>query len=227
MNEGTFWTLYTESVRFLKKLDLLKEENVHKRVPYSQGCAEYSRGKDYKSLYQNLVDNRDYDILLKDDSMLQMSFNSGESRLMFIQNPLMHISFESFLEEMGLEATQETMGQFHEAFDEDYHQALEGMNLNSGAVYLRYDVDARGRNNNENIHAYTHLHVGLNNSIRIPVSLHLTPLAFTMFVVRHVYYDVWVDAVRTGFIKGGHKAQCQALPPEMWTNEEKLFLYLA
>ncbi len=227
MNEGIFWTSYTESVRFLKKLDLLKEENVHKRVPYSQGCAEYSRGKDYKSLYQNLVDNRDYDILLKDDSMLQMSLNNGESRLMFIQNPLMHISFETFLEEMGLEATQEMMNQLHEAFDEDYHQALEGMNLNSGAVYLRYDVDERGRKNNENIHAYTHLHVGLNNSIRIPVSLHLTPLAFTMFVVRHVYYDVWVHAVRSGFITGGHKAQCQTLPPEMWTNEEKKFLYLA
>lgn len=227
MNEGLFWTSYTESVRFLKKLDLLKEENVHKRVPYSQGCAEYSRGKDYKSLYQNLVDNRDYDILLKDDSMLQMSLNGGESRLMFIQNPLMHISFETFLEEMGLEATQEMTNQLHEAFDEDYHQALEGMNFNSGAVYLRYDVDARGRKNNENIHAYTHLHVGLNNSIRIPVSLHLTPLAFTMFVVRHVYYDVWVDAVRSGLITGGHKAQCQTLPPEMWTNEEKKFLYLA
>ena len=227
MNEGIFWTSYTYSVRLLKKLNLLKEDNVHKRIPYSQNCADYSRGNDYKLLYQSLVDNKDYDILLKDDSMLQMSINSGESRLMFIQNPLMHISFESFLEELGWDATPEMMDQFHEAFYEDYCQALEGMNLNSGAVYLRYDVDARGRTNNENIHAYTHLHVGLNNCIRIPVSLHLTPLAFTMFVVRHVYYDVWVNGVRLGYIKGGHKTQCQALPPDKWTSEEKQFLYLA
>jgi len=227
MNEGAFWSSFTDTVRLLKKLSLLKEENVHKRIPYSQGCAEYSRGKDYKELYQNLVDNRDYDILLKDDSMLQMSINNGESRLMFIQNPLIHISFESFLEEMGWNTLDESMDQLHEVFDEDYYQVLEGMSLNSGAVYLRYDVDALGRKNNENIHAYSHLHVGLNNSIRIPVSMHLTPLAFTMFVMRHVYYDVWATNVRSGFIVGGHKTQCEMLPPDKWTNEEKQFFYLA
>lgn len=226
MNEGTFWSSYTDSVRFLKKLDLLKEENSHKRVPYTQGCAEYSRGKDYKELYQSLADNRDYDVLLKDDSMLQMSINGGESRLMFIQNPLLHVTFESYIEEIGWDKEYLSVEQLHEAFDDDYSQVLEGMKLNSGAVYFRYDVDARGRKGNENIHAYTHLHIGLNNSIRIPVGVHLTPLAFTMFVIRHVYYDIWVNGVRSGAIKSGHKMQCEVLPSDMWTSEEKKFLYL-
>ncbi len=226
MSEGSFWSSYTDSIRFLKQLNLLKEENIHKRVPYTRGCSEYSRGQDYRELYQSLVDNRDYDVLLKDDSMLQMSINQGESRLMFIQNPLIHISFESFIEEMGWDSKSESLEQLHDTFDEDYYQELESMKLNSGAVYFRYDVDARGRENNENIHAYTHLHVGLNNSIRIPVGVYLTPLSFTMFVVRHVYYDVWVNGVRSGFIKGGHKSQCEQLPPDKWTYEEKQFLYL-
>lgn len=226
MNDGTFWSSFSASVRFLKNLDLLKDNNAHKRMSYSAGCAEYSRGKDYQEVYQKLVDNRDYDILLKDDSMFQMNISNGESRLVFIQNPLKHISFETFLENIGWDAEPEMIEQLHEAFDEDYYQTLEGMDLNSGAVYLRYDVDARGRKDNENIHAYTHLHIGINNSIRIPVGIHLTPLAFTMFVVRHVYYDVWVDGVRTEKIKGGHKTNCEELPINVWTDSEKQFLYI-
>lgn len=226
MNDGTFWSSFTASVRFLKKLDLLKDNNAHKRIPYSPGCAEYSRGKDYQDLYQNLVDNRDYDILLKDDSMFQMNITDGESRLMFIQNPLKHISFETFLDGIDWEVESDNMDVLHEVFDDDYHQTLEGMDLNSGATYLRYDVDARGRKDNENIHAYAHLHIGINNSIRIPVGMHLTPLAFTMFVIRHVYYDVWIDGVRSDKIKSGHKTNCEELPSSMWTEEEKKFLYI-
>lgn len=226
MNDGTFWSSYTEAVKFLKKLNLLKDNNAHKRISYSSGCAEYSRGKDYQVLYQNLVDNRDYDVLLKDDSMFQMNITAGESRLMFIQNPLKQISFETFLENIGLEVEPDNMDKLHEFFDDDYHQTLEGMDLNSGAIYMRFDVDARGRKDNENIHAYAHLHIGINNSIRIPVGMHLTPLAFTMFVVRHVYYDVWAESVRTEKIKSGHKTGCEILPGEMWTESEKQFLYI-
>lgn len=226
MNDGSFWSSFSESIRFLKELDLLKDNNAHKRIPYSSGCAVYSRGKDYQELYQNLVDNRDYDILLKDDSMFQMSITAGESRLMFIQNPLKHLSFEAFLESIGWEARFENMDKLHEAFDDDYFQTLEGMDLNTGATYMRFDVDARGRKDNENIHAYAHLHIGINNNIRIPVGMHLTPLAFTMFVVRHVYYDVWVDGVRTKRIKSGHKINCGELPSNMWTDAEKDFLYI-
>jgi len=227
MNEGVFWSSYTESVKFLKDLDILKENNTHKRVSYSPGCAEYSRGTDYKELYQNLVDNRDYDLLLKDDSMFQMSISGGESRMMFIQNPLYYISFDIFLDSIGFEPRPEMMEQLRSLFYEDYRQALEGMKLNSGATYFRYDVDARGRKEKENIHSYTHLHVGLNNKIRIPVGLYLTPLAFTKFVVRHVYYDIWATGIGNGRITAGHKETCGPLPKELWTESERHFLHLA
>lgn len=226
MNEGAFWSSYTEAIRLLKELELLKEDNVHKRIPYSPGCSAYSRSKEYREIYQSLVDFRDYDLLLKDDSMFQMSFGNGEIRLLFIQNPMQYISFESFIENLGWDYNGQNIDELHGVFDDDYSQALEEMDLNKGATYLRYDVDSRGRTDNENIHAYTHLHVGLNNNIRIPVGRYMSPLAFTMFVVRHVYYDVWVDAVRNLKIIFNHKKQCVDLPAELWTVAEKQDFYL-
>lgn len=226
MNEGIFWSSYTESVKFLKNVKLLKENNTHKRMPYSKVIADYSRVLDYKELYQNLVDHRDYDILLIDDSMFQMNIRGEEIRMMFIQNPLLHISFESFLENMGWDVKPEQIDQYHELFYDDYNQTLEGMKLNGGAVYMRYDVDAIGREGNENIHAYTHLHIGINNKIRIPVGVFITPIAFTMFVVRHVYYDNWVDSAKTDYVKKYVK-HCDPLPEELWTERERQQLFIS
>ena len=87
-------------------------------------------------------------------------------------------------------------------------------------------MDQRGRKNNENIHAYSHLHIGLNNEIRIPVGIQITPLAFTMFVVRHVYYDIWVYAVSNSKVDMNHKLKCEELPSDLWTDAEKKMLFL-
>lgn len=226
MTEGVFWSSFTNTVKLLKDLDFLKENNSHKRVPYSPGCPDYSRGGDYKVLYQNLVDNRDYDILLKDDSLMQMSFQNGESRLMFIQNPQMFISFEEFLSSIDLEVHEDQMDEALGLYDDDYHQALECMGLNSGATYMRYDVDSRGRKNKENIHAYTHLHIGLNNNIRIPVGKYMTPFSFTVFVIRHVYLKLWAEGLGKGIIDMNHKHLCEELPLDLWTEIERKDFYL-
>lgn len=226
MNAGTFWSSYTCSVKLLKDLDFLKENNSHKRVPYSPDCPDYSRGGDYKELYQNLVDNRDYDVLLGDDSIMQMRFSQGESRLLFIQNPQKFISFEEYLSCVGLDVLDDQMDEAHAFFDDDYHQALECMSLNNGAVYLRYDVDEQGRKNKESIHAYTHLHIGLNNNIRIPVGKYMTPLSFTVFVIRHVYLELWVEGLKKEIINLDHKHLCEDLPANLWTAEERKDFYL-
>lgn len=226
MTEGAFWSSFSQSISLLKKLRIYKQENSHKRISYSEDCKVYSRGKDYRMLYQQLVDNQDYDILLYDDSMLQMSYENGEYRLLFIQNPLQYISFEEFLVDNGLAELIDDADELYELFHEDYEQTLEGMKLNTGALYLRYDVDSRGRENNENIHAYTHLHVGLNNNVRIPVGCYMSPLAFTLFVIRHVYYDKWVEVVKEGKVAFNHKKQCDFLPDTLWTENEKKDFYL-
>lgn len=226
MNEGLFWSSYNESISLIKQLGLFKDENVHQYIPYSSTCAAYSRGTDYRELYQNFIDNRDYDILLSDDSLIQMSRVNGESRFVYIQNPQRIVSFESFLIDNGFDLTLESVSELKGVFSDDYSQVLEGMPLNSGAVYFRYDEDSRGRKNNENVHAFAHLHVGLNNDIRIPVSVHMIPQAFVAFVIRHVYYDVWTEAIRNSQIALDYKERCPNLPEVLWTEVEKQDFYL-
>ena len=232
MNQGKFNASLDESLALLKDLELLKEVNLHRNYAYSPECSDYSRNTNYRTIYQSLVDFRDYDIQLFDESLLQMSFTNGDCRMLFIQNPMNYLSFIDFISEITdiSELNNEDLGALQFSFEQEYEQSKDEMDLNTSAVYIRYDVDSNGRANNENIHAYTHFHIDINNKIRIPVGVYLTPLAFILFIIRHVYYDTWVKLVRDDYLSNKYldfKKQCEALPVELWTQDEQKALYIS
>lgn len=229
MTPGKFWDSFQQAAAFLRDVKLWKGSNPHKNCPYSTDCKDYSRSEDYQRIYNSLGDLCDYDIILKDNSYFQMCFEGGESRLVFIQCPTEYVSFKEFLKCVFNTKIDDDFAKYcREDYDNDYNQFLSEQKINTGAVYMRYDVDGKGREGNENIHAYTHLHVGLNNNIRIPIGVHITPLVFVMFVVRHVYYDIWASAVRKGKTKTflNAKSQCEELDASVWSSEEKNALFL-
>lgn len=43
----------------------------------------------------------------------------------------------------------------------------------------------------ENFHPVSHLHVGFNTNIRIPISKILNPCQFVDFIVKYFYSDIW------------------------------------
>lgn len=231
MTIGSFWTSFDKSIQLLKESNLFKEDNRHQNYSYSDDCKNYSRSSDYLTIYHSLVNNRDYDLQLQDESLLQLSYNGGECRMVFIQNPNWYVPFDEFLYVCGFGRFESDVliEECKGLLNEDYSQFLSEMSLNSGAVYFRYDIDVRGREGNENIHAYSHLHVGLNNNIRIPVGKELTPLAFVIFVLRHVYYDKWVEINRNGVLLPyfeTFKSLCKSIPSDKWTDFEKKDLYI-
>ena len=197
MTGGTFWSSMNESRGVLRDLGLLKDTNIHQNRPYTKGCLEVSKSNDYLKIFQYLSDERDYDLLLKDDSMLQMNLVDGQIRLLFIQQPLKSIEAEDYIyefhsEDMHIEGV--TVDDLLDIYREEYETYLETLPLNKGAVYMRYDEDQKDYM--PMIHSYTHLHIGLNNSIRIPFRCEVTPLAFVLFVLQQVYYDKWAKEFR-------------------------------
>lgn len=232
MNVAKFWISFDQSLILLKDLGMLREANSHKCFPYTSNCYDYSRSSDYKTIYQSLVDFRDYDIQLFDESLFQISFTNGDCRMLFIQNPNDYLSFSEFLSNIFdiSEIDESELESLQYQFEHEYEQCKDEMALNKSAVYIRYDVDSNGRINNENIHAYTHLHIDINNKIRIPVSIYLTPLAFVLFIIRHVYYDKWVDFVRNTVAFNKYidfKQDCEPLPIGLWTLDEQKSLFIS
>lgn len=227
MKKKDFINSCNEATSLLQDLNMLKEYYPHHKSGYSKQCASYSRDNNYREIYHNLVDHRDYDILLFDDSMIQMSMDDSGIRLMYIQNPVFFLPFEDFLKKNGINE-EEDIRCLKNKYNDEYNQCLAEMPNNPDAVYFRYDVHQQGRR--RLIHAYTHLHIGINNDIRIPVGIELTPLAFLILVIQQVYGSYWKKAVDDPKIMNriiNHKNKCMAICENLWEEDERKFLFIS
>lgn len=231
MNEAVFRISVQEAVDLLKSIGLFKTHRFPKDIgSYKNETIEVSKTNDYLKIYDVIINNKDYDILLFDDSIFQLSNKGGKCRYAYMQCTHEPLTFDEFIyETFGGEYNtgDEPLSTFYAEFEEDYNQRCDEQQINTNAVYFRYDTDELGYL--PNVHSYAHLHVGLNNSIRIPCSRELTPFAFVLFAVKHVYSQYWKDAILKEKINEIHysfKKKCSYLTEEHWGEAEKRDLYM-
>lgn len=97
---------------------------------------------------------------------------------------------------------------------------------NDYPIYLRYDVS--GSQYKEGIHPYSHLHVGLHNEIRFPISKILTPEMFAQIAVKMTYPVLWKEKIAQNNIwefQKTVKKGCKDVAKEEWTDIDKYDLF--
>ncbi len=232
MNPGQFNASLENAKSFLKELKLYKNKGVKKVGNHSQEIKKVSKTKNHKNIYDCAVRNFDYDFLLEDDSIFQFSFFDDELRYAFIQNPIYFVTKEEYLAQLfeNDELIQNnSLEELTCLVDEnEYEQFLVEQELNSLANIIRYDASFIGHK--PLLHSYAHLHIGMNNNLRIPVSIDLTPLVFVKFCIKNTYYNVWKDAIEKNAdfhdsLETGKKL-CFALDKKKWSEIEESELYL-
>ncbi len=230
MNEAVFRISVQEAVDLLRLIGLFKTHRLFKDIgSYKEETIEVSKTDDYLKIYDVIVNNKDYDIQLFDDSIFQLSNKDGKCRYAFMQCTREYITREEFMYETfgdGYEVEAD-LDAFYAMFEDEYEQRRDEQKINTNAVYFRYDTDELGYL--PNVHSYAHLHVGLNNSIRIPCSRELTPFAFVLFAVKHVYSQYWKEAIIKERINENlysFKKKCNPLEKEHWKEMEKRDLYI-
>lgn len=233
MREADFWTSYKASTLLLRDLNMRKNLQNHHGIPYSKDLVSVSKKGDIQALYAYMSDNLDYDILLADDSMITMNMEGGLVRMVYLQNPIKHIDI---LEYVSMSHKDDlnvcSVDELREIYKEEYERHLATLELNKAAVYIRYDEDPTLYR--PMVHPYIHLHIGMNNNIRIPSSVEMTPLTFILFILQQVYYDVWVkeftgkssqDNIIMGYAQ--QDKQIFSLVEDVWKDSERQFLHLA
>ena len=202
-------------------MDLYKSTGTKDIGNHSSAFKKISRSGNHIEIYQTAIQELDYEILLKDDSIFQFS----PTRYAFIQNPNISVTKEDLL------STVYTPDELMNINEDDYNTLLEGIteieieqfkseqNFNIHAHMIRYDIDAI--NHKPLQHAYSHLHIGNNDNIRIPCSKLLTPLTFVLFVLKHTYpikQELYEKRLST--YKG------DAVPKKYWDSKEEQELYI-
>jgi hypothetical protein len=232
MNVGQFNISLETSRSFLNELKLYKGRGVKEVGNHSQEIKKVSKTKNHKDIYDCAIRNFDYEFLLEDDSIFQFSFSEKELRYAFIQNPKHFVTKEEYLiQSLGSEEIDE-----NNSFDDlmclvdenEYEQFLNEQKLNTLSNIIRYDATFIGHK--PLLHSYAHLHIGMNNNLRIPVSIDLTPLVFVRFCIKNTYYKVWKNAIeeieyfRDSLMAS--KELCNILDGEKWSQIEEADLYL-
>lgn len=111
---------------------------------------------------------------------------------------------------------------------QDYEYYLTGNKEHIYSCPIRYDVAENEYT--EMHHAYAHLHIGIENDIRIPVDKVLSPMHFVDFVVKHMYKAKWDNAYvkneKFKAIVNCLKSQAEKIANEHFTSAEQNLLYI-
>lgn len=231
MNEATFNISIKDASLILKKMKFLKRRKEIGIGVYSSASLDSVKLGDLKKIHQTAIDNNDYELLLDDDSIFQFSKDGDKLRYAFIQSQSAYFSFTDFLlelfDEEDIPIDEQVLEEMKVDYAEDYEQRRDEQKINVGAMYIRYDVDRNGYR--PNLHSYAHIHIGLNNSFRLPSAIILTPLSFVLFVIRHVYISRWEIAINENIINEHifqFKKMCKNIPEELWQMSEQRELYV-
>ncbi len=222
---------YSTSLRhiidFLNKNSLSKISGLYHTKGESVKVDEKDNEENYFSVYKAIIDNHDYDVLLFDDSIIQFEYSKLEEkrfriRYVYYEAPWKFQSYNEFLKKYGF--SYEETG---ETFKIDYEQELSEADFNNFCVYMRYDYSEREYT--LGVHPASHIHIGRNNTIKIPTSKIITPYLFVMFILKQVYYKPWIEYMgNTNFSRSFRscKESCLGLKSSFFGNEDKLELYL-
>lgn len=143
------------------------------------------RTQSYFDQWRTALDERWYHVRLEDHSLLVFDENHGRPSYSYIQCPLELESMREYLHGTGREFNVRNAREAQQ----DYENLQETSQLRVHLTPIRYDFDPPGYRSGT--HPLGHIHIGLNNSIRIGVRRAMSPISFALFVMRQMYPESW------------------------------------
>ena len=114
-----------------------------------------------------------------------------------------------------------------DCFNEEYDQYISEAKLKNSITPIRYDYDFSEYDSSK--HPISHLHIGMDQTVRIPIARILTPQEFTILILRNIYFENWTKVLNSESyiqILNKSKKDNNILEDEYFKASEKWHLYL-
>lgn len=164
-----------------------------------------------------------YHLYLSDHSFFIFKINDTPSYSYF-DCPLEVKTISEYLVEIGWPVTEKNIN----LNKEDYDEYISTANIRNNVTPIRYDYDVKSYKTG--IHPAAHIHIGLDNQIRIGMERQLTPLAFLLFVIRQMYPENWkrlLDNPISSTLPRKTHLDLEMVSKKYFGSHEKSDLYLA
>jgi len=221
--------------KILKEVELYYDDNKTREQTlsigkFSEEFLRISQKDDYEAIYRVAMKNMDFDYVLVDDSIFQFSYRleegkveRGTIRYAFYESPRSTITYEEFLLQNDLFIDEDDG-----AFIDYYEQEKSEATIKNTVTPIRYDYDYGLFQPIH--HPISHLHIGHNNQVRIPLNKIISPAKFVIFVLRNVYPKQWKKAFAREQFESlclSAKSSCSDLEIDFFHAEEKKLLYMS
>lgn len=112
-------------------------------------------------------------------------FDAARMSYSFVDRPIDVVSPRQYLRQNNKEVTRKNLNDI----EEEYDLYLSSAVMRPHVTPIRFDLDTKGYR--EGVHPAAHIHIGLENQVRLHVNKELTPVAFFLFVIRQMYPVYW------------------------------------
>lgn len=170
----------------------------------------------YEKMWRLAHDKKWFHIQFEDLSIIQFQNNPSPSYHL-IECPLDVPPIGDFLETMGFEYRSRNDAGFVEL----YSEAIDTANLKKYVTPIRYDRDFNSYR--RGVHPAAHLHIGLDNNIRIALSREMTPWSFLLFVIRQKYPHNWqrlLDSKLSTHFPKAVRDSLPSVPNDYWNGHD-------
>lgn len=142
------------------------------------------RASTYLEQWKHAKENNWFHVCLEDHSLFLFKIGDGAS-YHFYDHPLDSIPLSEYIEQSGDKYNTKTA----DLYKEEYNDYLLTARARTNVTPIRYDLDFGAYRTG--VHPAAHMHIGLDNQIRIGLRRELTPLSFFLFVIRQMYPRNW------------------------------------
>jgi len=147
---------------------------------------------DYRRFYMDVRQESGYHVEFQDGSILLFSVEGSEASYYYCPNPKPALNEELFSEEYQIDIEDDTFVELYEAYLADIEEIPDWTPLRYDYSEIQYT---------ECVHPVSHLHVGLFQDIRIPISTFWSPFEFVCQVVKFFRYDAWKQMMKNDAFK--------------------------
>jgi hypothetical protein len=178
----------------------------------------------YLDQWRTALDRGWFHVRMEDHSLFLFNDAQVGTSYAFLQAPIVVETFREFLTQRGLEYTQKN----RQAHAEDYELAISTATLRANVCPIRYDHDQVAYR--AGVHPLAHLHIGLDNNVRIALRKCMSAEAFSLFVMRQVYPDCWARLLERSTPDYLHRAirlSLDSVPAAFWGTNDEVELHLS
>lgn len=226
MTRQEFAKSLRKAIQFLVEIDVVFDPHLWSSLVPSTDFRQVamSRSSPYEEVFLTGLRNRDYNVLLTDFSFVQFYCEGEDSdvalRFAYYPNPYEIPTYEEF---------ERDYGQWSVEGFEMYLQLASDNPVLHRVPCIRYDMSKRDYRHLR--HPASHLHLGLHEDNRWPLSKLLSPEAFSYLIAKLFYSDKWhaaddIDDAKVGLIglegrMAKIRADCEQLPRKLFSRHEK------